>query len=405
MILFVAVVLGLVVRAMSPEERIQSAHRLLHLTRHWLALARDFVTNMPPGCEGFYEALRARTRWTLITPALLAAYVTIYILRAWGSSGNVDDALLISWGGSIGPRTTNGEWWRLVTEMFVHRGWLHVIADIAGLVIAGTLIERLIGPAAFALVYIGSGLLAGLWALSAHPVSVGAGAAGGIFGIYGLLLATLIWGWAQRSPLTIPLGALKRLWPGAVIFVVYNMATEGFLSESMQIGVVVGLVSGLILAARVSAQKPPVRRVCATMAATIGLTVVFAAPLRGIADVTAEMARVIDLEARTAGAYDAQVERFRKGRLTADALAQIAEGIWAEFSATRANLAALTGVPIAQQHLVVDASQYLRLREESWRLRVEGLRAGRMQTLQHAGHVESEALRVFAKVEKLKTGT
>ena len=234
--------------------------------------------------------------------------------------------------------------------------------------------------------------------------TVGAGAAGGIFGVYGLLLAAVIWGWAQRSPLTIPLGALKRLWPGAMVFVVYNMATEGLPSESMQVGLVVGLVSGLVVAARVSAHKPPVQRVCATMAATIGIAVVFAAPLRGLADVTAEMARVIELEERTAGAYDAQVERFRKGRLTADALAQIAQGIGVEVSATRASLAALTGVPAEQQHLVADASEYLRLREESWRLRVEGLRAGRMQALQHAGHVESEALRVFEKVEKLKSG-
>jgi rhomboid protease GluP len=404
MIVFLAVVLGLALRGMSPEERIQNAHTLLRLARHWLARARDFITTTPSGCEDFYDAVRARTRWALVTPALVTAYVTVYVLMRWGTSGSPDEQLLISWGGSIGPRTTNGEWWRLATEMFVHRGWLHVIADAAGLVMAGALIERVIGPAAFALVYMASGLLAGVWDLSAHPVAVGAGAAGGIFGVYGLLLATLIWGWAQRSPLTIPLAALKRLWPGAVVFVAYNMATEGVLGESMQVGLVVGLTSGLILAARVSTHKPPVRRVCATMVATLGMAVIFAAPLRGIADVTGEMARVIALEKRTASAYETEVERFKKGRLTADALARVADGIASEVSATRVSVSALTGVPKEHQPLVVNASEYLRLREESWRLRVEGLRAGRLQTLQRAGIQESEALRAFEKVEKLKSG-
>jgi hypothetical protein len=113
---------------------------------------------------------------------------------------------------------------------------------------------------------------------------------------------------------------------------------------------------------------------------------------------------VIALEKRTASAYETEVERFKKGRLTADALARVADGIASEVSATRVSVSALTGVPKEHQPLVVNASEYLRLREESWRLRVEGLRAGRLQTLQRAGIQESEALRAFEKVEKLKSG-
>ena len=43
------------------------------------------------------------------------------------------------------------------------------------------------------------------------------------------------------------------------------------------------------------------------------------------------------------------------------------------------------------------------LREESWRLRVEGLRVGRMQTLQKAERVESDAKTLFENVKKLKS--
>jgi hypothetical protein len=48
--------------------------------------------------------------------------------------------------------------------------------------------------------------------------------------------------------------------------------------------------------------------------------------------------------------------------------------------------------------------EFLRLREESWTLRVEGLRNGRLQMLQRADRAESEAKMLFVEVEKLKSG-
>jgi membrane associated rhomboid family serine protease len=394
MLVFLCVVLGLFLRKLTPEERIQLVHRIVDFTRDGLAFARRYVTATPDGCEEFYTALRARTRWTVVTPALLVAYLTVYIATIWGD-GVLNDALLLQWGGSLGPRTTNGEWWRLATAMFLHWGLLHLIADTAGLVQVGRLVERLVGPATFAVVFVAAGLIAGLQELSAHPVSVSAGGAGGIFGAYGLLISTCVWGWVRRSPLTVPPGVLKRVLPGAVVFLAYHVAAEGFITGSLTWGLGVGFAGGGILAFGIGVHKPPVRRLCTSMAATLALVIISAAPLRGMADVTREMAHVIDLEARTAAAYDAEVVRFRKGRQTAEALADMADAIAADVRATRDSLLALTNVPRDHQPVLDHALEYLRLREESWRLRVEGLRAGRMQTLQRADRVESTAKKLF----------
>jgi hypothetical protein len=254
------------------------------------------------------------------------------------------------------------------------------------------------------LVYMSAGLLAGLWAMPSHPVSVSVGAAGGIYGVYGLIVATMIWGFIQRSPLTLPLAALHRIWPGALVFVIYDVVTGGFLNEWMQGGLLAGLVGGLILAARVSTVKPPLRRVCATTVATISLLLTFGAPLRGIANVTGEVARVIDVEERTAALYDTQAERFKKGRITADELAVTADAIGTEVHASGATLATLTNIPPEHRQLLADTMEYLRLREDSWRLRVQALRAGKMKTLHEASVIESKALAVFEKVENLKSG-
>jgi len=401
MLLFLAVVLGLFLRKLNAEERVQLVHKIIDLSRTGIAVARRYATQTPPGCDDFYAALRTRTKRTLVTPVIVVASVTIYVLMANSGSG-LNEQLVLDWGGSLGPRTTNGEWWRLWTAMFVHWGLLHLIADVAGLAQTGRLVERLVGPVAFAFVFVAAGLIAGLRELSVHPVAVTAGMSGAIFGIYGLLLATCAWGW--RSPLTVPFAVLKTIWPGAAVFFVYHVAADGFFTQSMSWGLAVGLACGGILAFGIGAHKPLVRPLCASMAATLAIIVVFAAPLRGMADVTREMSSVIELETRTAAAYDAEVVRFRKGRQTAEALAGMAEAIAADVRATRDSLASITNVPPEHQPVVNDALEYLRLRENSWRLRVEGLRAGRMQTLREAERVESAAKTLFVEVEKLKSG-
>jgi rhomboid protease GluP len=404
MLLFLAVVAGLFLRKLTPEERIQLFHKIVALTRDGVTLVRRHATTIPAGCEDFYGALYERTRRAFVTPALLAIYITIYFLMTAGSSDLSGDQLLLRWGASVGPRTTNGEWWRLVTAMFVPWGVMHLIAIAAGLVQAGRIVERLVGPAAFLSVFLAAGLIAGLRELSVHPVAVATTASAAVFGVYGLLLATFLWGFARRSPLTIPLAAFKQIWPGAVVFLLYSVAADGFFNESTTWGLAVGVAGGGILAFGIDTHKPPVPRLCTSMAATLALVVFFGAPLRGMADVTQQMAQVIELEQRTAAIYDTEVVQFRRGRHTAEALADIADAIAVEVRATRDSLSTLTNVPPEHQSMVDDALAYLRLREDSWRLRVEGLRKGRMQTLQRAERVESDAKTLFDKVEKLKSG-
>ena len=277
MLVFVLVVLGLALRGMSPEERLRFGGTILA----GLRFIANAIVKPPAGGESFYAALKARTRWPLVTPAIITTYVVLFVLMVVGSGDLGDPKTLVHWGGNIGTRTTNHEWWRLGTAMFVHVGVIHLIAEIAGLVQVGLLVERLVGRLAFAVVYGAAGILAGVWNLTLHPVSVHAGAAGAIFGVYGLLLASLTLGLLQRSALTVPLNVLKGLWPGVALFVLYNMITEGFFSDAMKAGLLVGFNGGMLIAVRVISDKPPTRRVCAVLAATVAIVVVLAAPLRG----------------------------------------------------------------------------------------------------------------------------
>jgi hypothetical protein len=143
-----------------------------------------------------------------------------------------------------------------------------------------------------------------------------------------------------------------------------------------------------------------VPRIAFAVAATIAIALVTAVPMRGISDVRPELARVVDVEGRTASAYGAAVDRFKIGRLTADALAKLIERtIIPELQATHARLETINGVPPEHQPLVAAAKEYLRLRDESWHLRAEALHKGSMVTLKGADKVERSSLEAFKKIK------
>src|SRR4051812_29309445 len=142
--------------------------------------------------EPFRAALRQRTRYAIVAPALAALIVLIFARMLFAAGAFADPATLISWGANFGPRTTNGEWWRLLTSTFVHTGFLRMAVDAAVIAQLGMLLERLSGRYTLAAVFAAAGTLAALVNLSAYPMGITAGASGAIFGLYGLLLAAMI---------------------------------------------------------------------------------------------------------------------------------------------------------------------------------------------------------------------
>jgi len=69
---------------------------------------------------------------------------------------------LLQWGANRRLETTGGEWWRLLTSMFLHGGIMHLFLNISGLVIAAIFIEPLLGRKKYFILYILSGLCGSL---------------------------------------------------------------------------------------------------------------------------------------------------------------------------------------------------------------------------------------------------
>lgn len=96
---------------------------------------------------------------------------------------------LMQWGANRRFETTNGEFWRLITSMFVHGGVVHLLLNIFGLYLGGSFLEMIYGAKRYALVYISSGLVAGMASILWNTNVASVGASGAIFGVFGAILS------------------------------------------------------------------------------------------------------------------------------------------------------------------------------------------------------------------------
>jgi rhomboid protease GluP len=176
---------------------------------------------------------------------------------------NVDQ--LMSWGAdNAGNVLIYGQWWRIVTAMFVHVGIIHLATNMWCLWNLGLLAEPLMGSWGLLAVYVFTGAAGNLlstfhgWIRPLHDASgaiyyqAGAGASGAVFGIAGALIVLL-----KSKRLPVPLDELKRLRKSVIYFAVLNLVigysvnfgasfTGVYVDNSAHLG---GFASGLLFAA------------------------------------------------------------------------------------------------------------------------------------------------------------
>ena len=385
---------GFALYLMTPEERARLAQAGVAAIKNGIHAA----THGSPSSEPFDDLLRTRTRWLVVTPVLIVLNTLVFMLMGPGAFS--DAQTLIDWGANFAPRTTNGEWWRLVTSTFVHAGFLHFLATIAGLVPLGLVVERAVGRLNVALVYVAAGMTASVVSLWTTPsMSVSTGASGAIFGVYGLFVGSLFWSIVSRPHVAVPVLTVRRLAAAAGVFLLYNLLTDDLRMAGELAGFAAGAVCGLLVARDVAREKPARQRAVLVTAPMLAVALVSTIPLHQVDDVRPEIVRIAAVEERTAAAYDAAVAKFKHRHVTADALAEfIDRTIMVELRDARTRLKALPGVPDEQVALVAAAEKYFALRERSWRLRAEALLRLDTDSLREADMAERAALDAFEKM-------
>ncbi|WP_066950907.1 rhomboid family intramembrane serine protease [Microtetraspora fusca] len=128
--------------------------------------------------------------------AMVALITSVMIVAADGfsPSGLLLDGVssLHEWGEMSGRAVDGGEYWRLVTTMFLHYGLLHLLANMVLLWLAARKLEPVLGSGRFLVVYLLSGLGSSTAIYYADHSVLTAGASGAVFGLFtALLVASL----------------------------------------------------------------------------------------------------------------------------------------------------------------------------------------------------------------------
>ena len=207
-----------------------------------------------------------------LTQVIFGANIAVFLATALasGSAINISGEVNFHYGANFGPYTLSGEWWRLLTYMFLHGGAMHIFFNMWCLWDLGRLCESLYGRWTFAGIYLITGVSGGLASIAWNPRVLSVGASGAIFGLAGALIASFYLGEFSLPRVAIS-GTLRSL----VIFAVFNLGFGqlfGGIDNACHIG---GLVSGLALGALIARLAPqhdaPLRR--ATVVGVVALAV------------------------------------------------------------------------------------------------------------------------------------
>jgi len=177
------------------------------------------------------------------TYALLAINIGIFIamLAAGVSWISPETDQVLHWGADYGPYTLGGQYWRLITSMFLHFGIIHLAGNMWCLWSLGQLTEKLLGSISVLGLYLLTGIGASLLSLSWDPMRVSAGASGAIFGLAGALISVLYFGQLGLQPE----GRRKLL--GYVVRFAFINLVFGLTAHIDNMAHLGGLVSGLLI--------------------------------------------------------------------------------------------------------------------------------------------------------------
>jgi len=179
-----------------------------------------------------------------VTYSIMAACIAVYVAMSVSSGTFVAPTVanVLRWGGTGPGIILKGEWWRLVTAVFVHIGIIHIASNMYVFWGLGMMAERLLGRLNFLAVYLLTGIAGNVLSLLLKPNIVGAGASGAIFGLAGILISVL-----QFGRLSVPPERLAPLKKEVVKLALYNLVIGAVIPAINNIAHLGGLIYGLLL--------------------------------------------------------------------------------------------------------------------------------------------------------------
>ncbi len=176
------------------------------------------------------------------TRTLIIINTLVFLALAFFSKSlfTPDQSWLIAFGAKEPLLMAKGEWWRLITPLFIHIGMIHFTLNMMALKVIGSQIETILGGMIFLIAYLLCGI-GGNIASSLGTLALSSGASGAIFGIIGIgaIFEYLIshkqknsGTWFQKL---CPGPFCFMVWLNMLISIVFNVIVENFTDWNIEI--------------------------------------------------------------------------------------------------------------------------------------------------------------------------
>ncbi|PMD73414.1 rhomboid family intramembrane serine protease [Companilactobacillus nuruki] len=124
-----------------------------------------------------------------VTWGLLAITIGVFLVETFsGGSKNINTLIML--GAKTNGLVQEGQWWRLITPIFLHIGVFHIFMNGFTLLYVGQILEPMIGHWRFFIIYIVSGIMGNLASLAfGANNAISAGASTSLFGMFAAFIA------------------------------------------------------------------------------------------------------------------------------------------------------------------------------------------------------------------------
>lgn len=200
-----------------------------------------------------------------VTYLLLAAMVVVFGLMSV-MGGTENPVTLVEFGAKYNPLIRAGQYWRLVTPIFIHIGFTHILMNGITLYFIGQYVEQLFGHWRFTIIFFVSGILGNLGSFAFNS-GLSAGASTAIFGLFGAFL--MLGESFSKNP------AIVSMAKTFLLFIVLNIGTDIFVSGIDIAGHIGGLVGGFLIAYVTGVGFSKTSRVKRVIAAIMLVVIVF----------------------------------------------------------------------------------------------------------------------------------
>ncbi len=206
-----------------------------------------------------------------ITPILINICILIFIVMVISGVNAFlpDTESLIKWGANFTPLTLGGQYWRLISNCFLHIGVIHLLFNMYALMYIGLLLEPFIGKTRFGIAFLITGIGGSVISLWWHDLIVSAGASGAIFGLFGVYIALLLTNLIDKE-------TRKKILTSLLLFVGYNLiyGLKGGIDNAAHIGgLLIGIIFGITLFPSLSQPEKKIRNLILNTTSIIGILV------------------------------------------------------------------------------------------------------------------------------------